>query len=164
MKLTKHFVLAAVLTTGFALNAPRSEAIIGVGSLVTGHVVIGVICTGLGARALLSTPKGDFDVLSKFAFGMFFLDKNSGEIEMKAISHKEAINIGLTDAEEIAYNSELDRINAGLAEMNSTLSNAGENISQEKRNSALEEFKSNISEEAFTATQKILSSALDVNL
>lgn len=80
-------------------------------------------------------------------FGLLFLDKNSNNVTFKPISNDTAQNIGMSELEKNAYNSEIDQIN--LAAEDAGL------IHNEKE--SFETFSSNLSPEALSAISKIIN-------
>lgn len=168
MKLTKNLILSIMLASGLTLNSSHSDAAIIVAATSGAAVpVLALLVAGTGggfaATYLIPNHKKGVGVgILIFTAGVL-LDKESQEITFTEINKSEAAAAGLSDNELEAYNSELVRINASTQEMNSALKNANKEEMATIANSALENFKSDISADAFNALSKISRANFKVN-
>jgi hypothetical protein len=159
MKTIKSLILSAALISTVALQAPRSEAMVAL-AFIPGSVFMVPVIIGT-AFSVAPFMSGDFSFQSGALAigGIIVFDKNANELEYKTITDEKAQKLGLSAVEMRAYNSELNRINLGLSEMNSTLSNTRKEDLESVRQEVLDNFKSEISTEAFSAVEKITKTA-----
>lgn len=86
--------------------------------------------------------------------GAILLEDNAGRIKFNTISFEGAKKSNLTVSEMIAYNAEINEINLIFAEVISELE---ENPSKENSVSIWNSYKDTLSNEAFSALNKIIS-------
>jgi hypothetical protein len=160
MNLKKSILgLAMVTLIGTSAFHPANAALVGT---FAANPAVALLCLEVPYLTLMAN-KAD---ISKPTFGLWFLgmllilDKDSNEVEFAAISDLQANKMGLNSIEKESYNSELDRLNAAFSEMNSTLLNTSKEQMDLVKKDAMEQFKSNISVDTFTAIQKILSASV----
>lgn len=147
MKLYKRLLLSALLTIGLTISSPSAHAAYSLFTVVS--PVLGVL---LGAPSLLVIFRAKNG--GAFAIGTLglILDRKTNEFEFRPLSDSQAESLALSSMEKEAYNGELDRINASFEEMNSAITNGSD------AKLALENFKADISGDAFSSVQKIVKS------
>jgi hypothetical protein len=159
MKSVKHFILSATLMTGLAVQSPRSEALVAFTVPPSFAVMFPLIVGGSYVTVMGLASGGKLANWTLLA-GILILDKESNELQLTEIPPESAPALDLTSTEYVAYNSELEKINLALSEMNSTVSNAtAENLEAAKTQS-LAKFQSEISPASFRAVQKVLKASV----
>lgn len=161
MTMFKHALLSATLLISLAVHSPRSEATLALAFAPAGPIGVLIIVPSLVYSAVLMAD-GLYQGTSTFGinnaiWGVIIFDKNTNEVEFREISNEESKSAGLTANEKEAFNTELVRINLSMAEMNSTLANASKEDLEATKAEALATFKADVSSEAFSAVQKVLT-------
>jgi len=171
MKSIKHLIILFAIILGSNGVIPNAHAAYGVFTTLTGGIGAGIGAFFLGGFIAIpstvmmfaenesrSNIKANLWATATI-LGLIILDKNTGSIQFQEISMKNAFAVGLSTNEMHAYNDELNRINGLISEGISALANAPENERELLRSNCLEEMRSELSLEAFTALQKIIQSA-----
>ena len=177
MKSLKTALTAFALSTSLAFTAatPRdAHAVVGaVTSLAGGAgvplLVAGAVSTATGIIGVQGCLRGDCGVgvtLSLFGLaliGPILLDDGTvGDLEFVAVDQARAAQVGLTEIERLAFNSELDEINAIKETITSDL-NRDEKPTTEKAHALWNEYGQSLSLDAFSGLEKI-SAALRMQL
>jgi hypothetical protein len=161
MKMFKPALLSATLLIGLAVHSPKSEATLALAFAPAGPIGVLIMVPTIVYSAVLMAD-GLYESHSTFGinnaiWGLIIFDKNTNEVEFREISNEESKSAGLTTNEKEAFNTELVRINLSMAEMNSTLANASKENLEATKAEALSTFKADVSPEALSAVQKILT-------
>ena len=150
---TKTTITFALLSTLVMSNANSALVLTGLSAAPAIAVIAGGASAGFlifGAADFAERRPSRLNLTLGAAF--LLLDKESGEVEFKEITSEIAKKSNLTSDEFIAYNNELDAINASVSELNSGLIN--ESLSQGE---VLEGFKATVSTDAHSAVVKLLN-------
>lgn len=177
MKSMKTALTALALSTSLAFTAapPRdAHAIVGaVTSLAGGAgvplLVAGAVATATGFAGVtycLETgcgPRVGIASAIMIFFGPILLDDGTvGDLEFVAVDQARAAQAGLTENERLAFNSELDEINAIKETITSDLKR-DEKPTAEKAHALWNEYGQSLSQDAFSGLGKI-STALHMQM
>ena len=137
---------AASLATVGGASVGGSLALTYMGCAIDG----GKKCNGNGGLSRLSVP-----AIALLIIGVVLLDKDGQTVyNYSPLSYEAANQIGITDDEADAYNSELDQANAIRETIMSEMLEAG-HVSVNEARSLWQAYKSQLSPGTFSAIQKI---------
>jgi|GEM_PF-1712603 len=177
MKSLKTALTAFALSTSLVFTAatPRdAHAIVGaVTSLAGGAgvplLVAGAVSTATGILGVLGCVNancgigGTLPLAGMALFGPILLDDGTvGDLEFVAVDQPRAAQVGLTENERLAFNSELDEINAIKETITSDLKR-DEKPTAEKAHALWNEYGQALSQDAFSGLEKI-STALRMQM
>lgn len=163
-------ILVAILT--FATLTFASPTRAAVGGLIGNPVVIyvGLAITAPAAihtAVIMAKPDSDlrdvvwwlFVTMPAGILGLAVLDGEEGQsAQFNKLSAKNALELGISEAERLSYNSQLDEANMIASEVESVLANT--EASAENAKQAWLSLKDNLAPETFSAMQKISQQTL----
>ena len=167
MKSMKTALTALALSTSLAFTAapPRdAHAIVGAVTALAGGagvplLVAGAVATAAGIAGVTDCESCGLGVMitsfSMAFFGPILLDDGTvGDLEFVAVDQARAAQAGLTENERLAFNSELDEINAIKETITSDLKR-DEKPTAEKAHALWSEYGQSLSQDAFLGLGKI---------
>jgi hypothetical protein len=155
----RNLLLSATLVTSITMSVmPKANAALA----LTGSGTIALIATGgfLGYNYdAFSNPNYHFG-LAFYGFLVMWCDKDTNQVKFNELNDESAQSLQISQQEQAAYNSEIERINGASEELENTLAQATESNQQEVAKSAYADFKQEISPEAFSALQKVVKASI----
>lgn len=172
MKSLKSFIIALSLISLVSYSTPTEASL---GGMAASPVLVtaGIVVVGGAGGVQLITMIADFSKPNEYQglasflmlvitvpvalLGLLILDEEQ-TVQFSPLAAEEGRKLGLTSYELLAYNSEIDQINALSAYVDSSLTKEGE-AGLQQSSDLWKEVKGSISDDAFSGLVKVTSPA-----
>lgn len=158
MKSLSRLLAIATLATGLTAGVvPHAHSAVFASGIVPAFAPLLALGGGIAIANGYNTNRPK---LMLWGISVFLLDEKTGEVEFSPIDPKTAAEMGLSEEESDSYNSEVDRLNATLDEVNSDMKNAPKNDLEEIENKSMTKFQEQLSPATVKAAQKIIKASI----